>query len=301
MTVAGSVTNTSRAPITGMTVRLRSSRTAFTSRDGLQVYADGTTTAADSPVPGAAAAVPGTLAPHTTATWSIRLSAGQLGQTSFGVYPLAAEADSGTGAALATNRTFLVFWPAKRALNPVRRHPQHIAWIWPLIGKPQQTPCPGVLTNNLAASLGAGGRLAGLLAAGRAYAASAHLTWAIDPALLSSAQIMSSPYRYGASADCTGARKSPASRAAQGWLASLRAATAGQPVFVTPYADVDVAALSRHGMDDDLASAFRGRPLDGRPDPGQELQPAGPARHPGRTRSWPPWRGRPTGSPAMAC
>lgn len=253
VTVTGSVTNTSRAPISGITVRLRSSHTAFSSRDGLQVYADGTTAAADSPVAGAQTAVQGTLAPHATAPWSISLRSGQLGLTTFGVYPLAAEADDAAGAALVTNRTFLVFWPGKRALNPVR---QHVAWIWPLIGQPQQTPCHGLLTNNLASRLGTGGRLSGLLAAGRAYAASAHLTWAIDPALLSSAQIMTKPYQFGADATCAHASRRPASAAAQDWLASLRSATAGQPVFVTPYADVDVAALSRHGLDDDLARAF---------------------------------------------
>jgi hypothetical protein len=253
VTVTGSVTNTSRAPITGITVRLRSSRTAFSSRDGLQVYADGATVTADSPVAGAQTAALGTLAPHATAPWSIRLRAGQLGLTTFGVYPLAAEADDANGTAIVTNRTFLVFWPGKRALDPVR---QHIAWIWPLIGQPQQSPCHGLLTNSLAGRLGTGGRLSGLLAAGRAYAASAHLTWAIDPALLSSAQIMTKPYQTGASATCAHARMRPASAAAQEWLASLRSGTAGQPVFVTPYADVDVAALSRHGLDHDLASAF---------------------------------------------
>ena len=253
VTVTGSVTNTSRAPITGITVRLRSSRTAFSSRDGLQVYADGATVGADSPVAGAQTAALGTLAPRATAPWSIRLRAGQLGLATFGVYPLAAEADGATGAAIVTNRTFLVFWPGKRALNPVR---QHVAWIWPLIGQPQQSPCQGLLTNNLASSLGTGGRLSGLLAEGLAYAASAHLTWAIDPALLSSAQIMTKPYQTGASATCAHARMRPASAAAQNWLASLLSGTADQPVFVTPYADVDVAALSRHGLDDDLARAF---------------------------------------------
>ncbi len=253
VTVTGSVTNTSRAPIRGMTVRLRSSRTAISSRDGLQVYADGTTSGADSPVPGAVTSIPGPLGPHATAGWRIRLRASQLGLTLFGVYPLAAEADNAAGAALVTSRTFLPFWPGRRTLNPVR---QHIGWIWPLIGQPQQTPCQGLLTNGLATSLGTGGRLSGLLAAGQPYADSAHLTWAIDPALLASAKIMTGPYQSGATAACADPRKRPASQAAQRWLASVRSATAGQPVFVTPFADVDVAALSRHGLDDDLARAF---------------------------------------------
>jgi hypothetical protein len=248
--VIGTMTNTSRAPITGLTVQLRSSRTPFHSRGELQFYADGEAIA-DSPVPGAVAPIPGTLAPHQTATWSVHLRAAQLGLNVFGVYPLAAEADSAAGTALVTDRTFLPFWPGK---HPAVR--QHIGWIWPLTSEPQQSACRGLLTNSLAGSLGVGGRLSGLLAAGRAYTPSAHLTWAIDPALLSSAKTMTGPYHFGATATCTHARKRPASQAAKDWLAGLKAATAGQPVLITPYADVDVAALSRHGMEGDLASAF---------------------------------------------
>jgi uncharacterized protein DUF6049 len=251
--VSGSVTNTSGAPISGLTVQLRSSRTPIANRDGLQLYADGVTVG-DSPVPGAATTITATLAPHATATWQIPLRAGQLHVTDFGVYPLAAEADNAAGAALVTSRTFLPFWPGKRALDPAA---QEIAWIWPLIGQPQQSACPGLRTKSLAASLAAGGRLAGLLAAGRAYAARAQLTWAIDPALLASAQTMTAPYRVGGTATCTGQRTRPASQAARAWLTGVRSATAGQPVFVTPFADVDVAALSHRGLNDDLASAFR--------------------------------------------
>jgi len=251
--VTGSVTNTSGAPISGLTVRLRSSRTPIANRDGLQLYADGATVA-DSPVPGAVTSITATLAPHATATWLITLRAAQLHLTDFGVYPLAAEADSPAGAALVTSRTFLPFWPGRRSLDPVG---QEIAWIWPLIGQPQQSACPGLRTSSLAASLAAGGRLAGLLAAGRAYAARAHLTWAIDPALLAGAQTMTAPYQVGGTATCTGQRTRPASQAARAWLAGLRSATAGQPVFVTPFADVDVAALSHRGLNEDLASAFR--------------------------------------------
>lgn len=250
--VAGSVTNTSRAPITGMTVRLRSSGTPFANRDALQVYADGAPVP-DFPVSRAVTPIPGALAPHTTAHWSITLRAGQLGITEFGVYPLAAEADSSSGKALLTSRTFLPYWPGKRSLDPVR---QNIAWIWPLISPPQQSACDGLLTNKLAGSLGAGGRLAGLLAVGRAYSASAHLTWAVDPALLSSARTMTMPYKFGGAADCAGRSRRPASQAAKDWLSGLKSATANQPVFVTPYADADVAALSHRGLDDDLGRAF---------------------------------------------
>ena len=213
--VRGTVTNTSGAPITGMTVRLRSSSTPFASRDELQFYADGQTVAADFPVPGAATSALRMLAPHVTADWSISVRTRQLGLTQFGVYPLAAEADSAAGTALVTSRTFLPFWPGKRALDPVR---QDIAWIWPMINAPQQSACGGLLTNNLAGSFGAAGRLSELLTAGRAYAARAHLTWSIDPALLASAQTMSSPYQFGGTAACTGrSSRRPAGRRRAGW------------------------------------------------------------------------------------
>ena len=290
VTVNGTVTNTSRTPITGMTVQLRSSRMPFQSRGALQVYADGATVA-DSPVSGAVASIPGTLGPHQTAPWKVHLRTAQLGLNVFGVYPLAAEADSAAGTALVTDRTFLPFWPGKQTPGPAVR--QHIAWIWPLTSEPQQSACHGLLTNSLADRLGVGGRLSGLLAAGRAYTASAHLTWAIDPALLSSAQTMTGPYHFGATATCTHARKRPASQAAKDWLAGLKAATAGQPVLVTPYADVDVAALSRHGMEGDLRSAFAAGRSAATKILGRDFSaPPGGAARPGRSQqltalAWP--------------
>jgi hypothetical protein len=276
--VTGSVTNTSPDPITGMTIRLRSSGTAFGSRGALQGYADGTTIA-DFPVSGAVTSIHGTLAPHATARWSIRLRASQLGLSQFGVYPLAAEADNAAGTALVTDRTFLPFWPGQRKPVPAVR--QHIAWIWPMIGQPQQSACRALLTNSLASSFGAGGRLSGLLAAGRSYAGSARLTWAIDPALLASAQAMSKPYRSGANAACTKSTRRPASQAARNWLDGLKAATAGQPVFVTPYAHV--AALVHRSLNDDLTSALTaGRSVASRilgrnfsPAAGQAARPGG--------------------------
>ena len=132
VTVSGTVTNTSGGTLTGLTVQLRSSGTPISSRDGLQVYADGATVA-DVPVAGATTTISASLAPQATAPWSITLRPKQLGLVSFGVYPLAAEADSAAGNALVTSRTFLPYWPGKRALDPVR---QDIAWIWPLIGRP---------------------------------------------------------------------------------------------------------------------------------------------------------------------
>ena len=70
----------------------------------------------------------------------------------------------------------------------------------------------------------------------------------------------------------------PASGAARSWLATLRAVTAGQSVFATPYADPDVAALTHQGLDTDLAAAFS----DGSAVAAEFLG------RPERTIAWPP-------------
>ena len=253
VTVSGTVTNTSGAALTGLTVQLRSSGTPISSREGLQIYAD-SATVADAPVTGATATISSPLAPRHKATWSIKLRPKQLSLASFGVYPLAAEVDGPTGTVLVAERTFLPYWPGKHALDPKR---QDIAWVWPLIGRPEQSVCPGgLLTNGLAASFGPGGRLSGLLSAGRAYAGSAHLTWAIEPSLLASAKVMTHAYSYGGTTACGNGHSRPASKAAAAWLAGVQAVTAAQPSFLTPYADVDAAALIHRGLNEDLAQAF---------------------------------------------
>ena len=255
LTVRGTITNASAAPVSGLSIQLSSSGQAFRSRDGLQIYAAGSG-AMGSPVPGATAPVRHALAPQATARWSIKVPVRRLRLTSFGVYPLAASALSSIGAALDTSRTFLPYWPGRHAISPLP-----IAWVWPLADQPRTSACPGpqntggLVNDGLAASLASGGRLSGLLATGASYATKAHLTWAIDPALLANVRTMTSPYLVSTSGQCNGPVK-PASRAARSWLAALKSAVAGQPVFVTPYADVDATALVHDGLNADLTNAF---------------------------------------------
>jgi len=250
--VSGTVTNTSGSPLTGLKVQLRSSHSALTSRDALQMYAD-STTVADSPVAGTAVPLAATLAPKAIATFSITLRPAQAGLTSFGVYPLAVEVVGQDGTALVAERTFLPYWPGKARQDPKR---QDISWIWPLIGHPDRSACGGLLSNRLAASLTPHGRLGGLLAAGRDYATRSHLTWAVDPALLSSAALMTKPYQTGGTPSCGGRSSRPASQAAAAWLAAARSALATEPGLLTPYADVDAAALIHRGLNDDVATAI---------------------------------------------
>jgi hypothetical protein len=215
--------------------------------------------------------------------------------TGFGVYPLAADAVNSIGVTLDSSRTFLPYWPGRHAISPLP-----IAWVWPLADQPGQSACPGpqdtggLVNDGLAASLASGGRLSGLLAATAGYATKAHLTWAIDPALLANVRTMTSPYLVSASGQCTGPVK-PASRAASSWLAAVKSAVAGRPVFVTPYADVDATALVHAGLNADLTNAFTaGRSVAGQI-LGRDFSPekpgkAAPAEDQGVLNglSWPP-------------
>jgi hypothetical protein len=250
VTVSGTLTNISSGTITGLSIRLRSSAGFFTSRQELQEYADGNIPYFDQQLPGLDKPLTNPLAPRETVPWSVTIPAAQLPMTQYGVYPLAAEVDSTDQTQLAVSRTFLPFWPGKKALgDPLR---QDVAWIWPLIDQPA---CPGLVNSGLAASFGSGGRLAGLLDAGDANSGSAHLTWVIDPALLASAAKMNRPYAAARTGSCQGSSRR-ASRAPGAWLAQLKSATAGQQVVVTPYDDANIAALTRYGLNADLDSAF---------------------------------------------
>jgi len=259
--VSGSLTNTSASAISGLTVQLWSSGSPFAYTDQLSQYLAGNLQSADLPVSNAIWS-PGKapLQPGQTRQWHITLPAAQIRQMqSAGVYPLAAQVTNGAGGTVvAVDRTLLPYWAPQPAKSAGFER-QQIAWIWPLIDEPQENPCGGLVSNELAASLGSGGRLAGLLSAGAEEGAAARLTWVLDPALLTSAQVMRDPggYRVGADADCDTGRLLPASKAAAAWLSELKSATASQPVMLTPYADVDMTALSQRDLDPDLSHAFR--------------------------------------------
>jgi hypothetical protein len=255
ITVRGTLTNASKTTLTGLTVQLRSASIPFTVRDQLQQYAAGTDLISDAAVPGSDEAVSGTLAPGATASWSIVLPASKVHLSAFGVYPLSAQVTDAGGIIQGTGRTFLPYWP--KARKGQQRPRDDIAWIWPLIDSPHQGPCNGLLDNHLATSLTSGGRLAGLLSAGGGPAGrAARLTWAVDPALLSSAMTMSGPYSVGANRNCQNGKDLLASPAAASFVRRLRTTLDSQPAFVTPYADVDIAGLTRGNLGDDVHRAF---------------------------------------------
>jgi hypothetical protein len=256
ITVSGTISNHTGSPIRGAQVQLQTQAQYFITRADMDKFAAGGNPNYILPQnAGNPYVVPGTLHSGATVRWSASFSAASVGYSVFGVYPLAAQAEYADGTPSGSEHTFLPFWPGKGGVLP---QPLSTAWVWPLIDQPQQGPCSQTLaTNSLAASFGTGGRLGALLSVGQLWAQEDHLTWAVDPALLSDATVMTHPYKVDEEAACTGRKTTPASAAATSWLSSLRADTAGEPMFVTPYGDTDVAALAHSGLDADLRTAYR--------------------------------------------
>jgi len=255
VTVSGVVANPTAAPVAGLSVQLWSSSVPVASRQSMRSYLAGQPDAVlDQPAPGAQLTLPSRVPARSAQPWSLTLNVTQVGMRRFGVYPLAAQLLS-AGTQLDVARTFLPFWPGKSAARAVK--PLNIGWVWPLIDVPQRGACSALRTNNLAASVAPGGRLATLLDAGQsADGRNARLTWAIDPALLSDVSVMKAAYRVGAGANCAGGKAEQPSHSADGWLSEVKAVTGQQDFFVTPYADVDMAAMARRGLNDQLTAAF---------------------------------------------
>jgi hypothetical protein len=254
VTVSGTVSNATGTPAIGLMIQLYSSSVRLTSRGAMDSYltapAGGVVDSPTNSQLTLATALPA----HSTRSWSLTLRAKQVGMTTFGVYPLAAQLWQ-YGAPVDAARTFLPYWPGKSASRHVK--PLSLAWVWPLVDVPHQAACPSLINDSLAASLADGGRLNDLLSVGSSsLARGTDLTWAIDPALLNDANVMTGRYRVGGTATCSGGSPRPASAAARAWLKEIRSATGRQDFFVTPYADVDVAGLAHSGLTTELADAF---------------------------------------------
>jgi hypothetical protein len=199
--------------------------------------------------------VPAAVPNGATVHWSVSFPASDYyGQ--FGVFPIQVQVSAPSITSTEPARTFLPFWPGGEAASQVKG--LQVSWVWPLVDTPQQGACSQTLaTNELASSVASGGRLSTLLDAGSAWAQQDDLTWDIDPALLSDVSLMTKSYYARGNAACTERDREQPSKAATAWLSQLKTSTAGAPAFLTPYANVDVAALSHAGLDPNLEAAYQ--------------------------------------------
>jgi hypothetical protein len=222
--------------------------------------------------------------PGATATWSFHVPVSVMGMTRFGVYKLAAQVSDTQGNYLVNTLTYVPYVPTKSGpYGSSIPGVQKISWVWPLIdqpllGEPWQGACTGPQAALLAQSLTSSGRLGQLVDAASATAGTSALqaqaaqaassgaaqrlasqaesgqslsqddavTWAVDPALLVNADALS---------QC-GTSEPQWARAASAWLTRLKAETASQPMFVTPYGDPDVATLINANHASDVENAF---------------------------------------------
>ncbi len=156
--VSGQITNTTDKALTDVTVRLRYSSTPFSSRSALDDYASGD--GGQASAYGPETTLDETLQPGASAEYTVKAEAKDLGLGAYGVYPLAVEALNESGSSLGDEYTFL---PYTGGSDP---DPIEIAWVWPLMEMPQRAGDDTYLSNGLAESVGANGRLGRLLAVG---------------------------------------------------------------------------------------------------------------------------------------
>jgi hypothetical protein len=252
VTVAGTVRNSTGQTQAGLVVQLLTSPVRFQTRDAMDGYVSHGTGVSLEPA-GTSFFLQASLRPGQTVQWHASFAADTAGMTQFGVYPVTAQLSDTAGGVLDLDQTLLPFWPGRQAAGLAR--PLDIAWVWPLIDQPHHQVCTSLTNNDLAASLRPGGRLSALLEAGEANPG-AHLTWVIDPALLSDVSTMTKAYRVDSGSGCSNPVPEPASPAAKTWLSTLRSITSAQPPVILPYANVDVSALVHSGLTADITSAY---------------------------------------------
>jgi hypothetical protein len=261
VTVRGTLVNHTGAPVSGISVQASTSTQSFVSPAQMTEFTDGLAVGT-SPLllqpAGQPYQVTGAVPNGATASWAVSFEAAAFydfyGQ--FGVFPVQVQATAAGTTYSAAARTFLPYWPGGTAAAQTKG--LQVAWVWPLIDTPQQGACSQTLaTSALAGSVASGGRLSTLLDAGAAWSAGDDLTWAIDPALLSDVSVMTRPYFTHGTATCSERFREQPSPAAANWLTKLGTSVAGQPAFLTPYANVDVAALSHSELDPNIGTAYR--------------------------------------------
>ncbi|MDH2425547.1 DUF6049 family protein [Sphaerisporangium sp. TRM90804] len=235
LTISGSVTNTTAATMSWLSVRLRFSRQPFATRAEMQAFADG-----GPMLDSVRRTVPvSQLTASGEVPWEFAVTPGELGVFRFGVYPVTLELVDSAGRQLAAQRTFLPYAPKDQTVARTR-----IAWALPVVDQPHRGDDATFVDDGLRRTLADDGRLGKILKIAETPAKG--VSWFVDPAVLDDAQAMARGYNLR-SGETTSAE--PADPTAARWLQRLREALAEASVSATPYADADVAAITHNGLD----------------------------------------------------
>lgn len=253
--VRGTVRNTGDQPLSAVRIRLRASAIPVGSRSELAAQASRPDEEVGFVLAGAGTSAPlPDLAPGVAAPYQVFVAVDRLGLPGSGVYPLGLDVQAagplGTGT-VARLRTWLPF-----SADPAGYRPTRIAWLWPLVSRPDRGADGTFPSDRLGGELGRTGRLGRLLAAvpaARRAGARLPLTYAVDPALLEAVQAMTGGYLVHAHGQPV--RPGTGRAAAARFLAALRPLVAVDAVLALPYADPDIVALVRAGRTQDVGLA----------------------------------------------
>jgi hypothetical protein len=184
------------------------------------------------------------LPPHARLAVSYRTTVADMCLCFDGVYPyaLVVSATSGPDTGFTEVGRTQVFVPS------FQNTPQPVSagWVWPLLDRPHRSVDSDVFTDeSLAGEVGPGGRLDRALQVAELVAGKVRMTLVVDPDLLDSLAVMAKGYRVRKG---TGTVPGTGSALAAGWLARFKAVTVQHDVALTGFADPDVNALTRAGM-----------------------------------------------------
>ena len=256
VTVTATLTNVSNRPISQLLGQLRIGVAA----DNEQAVAAGIAgeVVPNSGTPFAKIGDPLQPGQHESITMQVPISGPNgLAITKPGVYPMLINingtVDYGKQARLATDAVLLPVRSVPGGSTPNPGGARQLTVLWPLVDTAptmltETTSGQPVLSDDhLATSLASGGRLFTLLDTARHAPASATpaLCYAIDPDLLDTVLAMSHGYLVHTTSG--GTTPGAGAGAAAQWLGTLRGVVGGHCVLPLPYADADVAALSRSG------------------------------------------------------
>ncbi|HET8582830.1 MAG TPA: DUF6049 family protein [Jatrophihabitans sp.] len=270
------VTNHTDAPLANVHLTLQrgdpisTQRTLDQALAGHGVAAGGGTPApASKPLPALQLPAAGSVtATFTTTTFTSTDYSGQgiCLCAQIGIYPLTFTATDSIGQELGSATTFL---PSAYAKPPQVQ----VGWLWPLLERPHRLGGSSLFTDDdLAGSVAPNGRLARALDVVSQLGADVPLTLVVDPELLDELEVMTGPYTVESGRHRLAGT---GQEAAATWLAQLASTLSTHPnvqITLTPYADPDVEALTRHhlnwsagmpaAMADNVTKALAGRTPD---------------------------------------
>ncbi len=256
LTITGSVTNTTTAPVRRVDVRLRVSPTPVRNRSEIPQILAGEAGRTGQPVDASRTTVADALEPGATQRFTLSVPLADLALTTtrpevvvIGVESLGDVANDGSSQVqTGFVRTFLPWFPDPGAVVPTR-----VVWLYPLSTAPARGADGVFLDDHLAAEIGPGGRLSRILDAAATPTAQTSVSWVVDPQLLEALSDMARGYQVRAPGGQPTAGTGQAAAAA--FLARLTALPAAAEITASAYGDPDIVALHRAGLDVDVALA----------------------------------------------